>query len=129
MQRPDTADMAFDTDNLYREELYTDQKLGTLRKLIPITRRGEEDTSRAVVFQGQAQMMTPAGVLPLTFDIPASNLEEACAGFSRGAEQAMKETMEELQEMRRQAASSIMVPGQGGGMPPGFGGGPGKIQL
>ncbi len=43
--------------------------------------------------------------------------------------------MRELQEMRRQSASSLVLPGQGGGggfgpggVPPGLGGG-GKIQM
>jgi nitrogen fixation/metabolism regulation signal transduction histidine kinase len=57
--------------------------------------------------------MTPAGVLPLSFEIEATNLAEACAGFAEGAKMAFEETMKELQEMRRQQASSIVIPEAG----------------
>jgi len=70
----------------------------------------------------------PAGVLPLSFEIEAKNLAEACAGFSDGAKVAFEETMKELQEMRRQQASSIVIP-QGGLPPTGGMPGGGKIQM
>jgi len=37
--------------------------------------------------------------------------------------------MRELQEMRRQASSSLVIPQAGAGLPPGGLGGGGKIQL
>ena len=82
------------------------------------------------LFVGQAQIMTPAGVLPLSFEIPAMNLAEACAGFADGAKVAVEETMRELQEMRRQQASSIVIPEAGAAAALGQGGPPrGKIQF
>ena len=113
---------------LYLEEMFTDQKIGTIRRLIPVNEEGQPDTNRPTLFYGQAQMMTPAGPIPLNFELEAKTLGEACAGFSEGANKALEHTMEELKEMRRQQASSIVVPGQ----EPGFGGGipgGGKIQL
>jgi len=73
--------------------------------------------------------LTPAGALPLNFEIPAQTLAEAVAGFGPAAKIAVDETMEELREMQRQAASQIVVPK--GGMDPGaLGGmGGGKIQM
>jgi hypothetical protein len=76
--------------------------------------------------------MTPAGALPLSFEIPAKSLAEACGGFADAARVAFEETMKELQELRRQQASSIVVPDAGtasaltgqGGLPP-----RGKIQI
>mgnify|MGYP003959629497 FL=1 len=103
-----------DAANLYREELFTDRTVGTIRSMIPVTPNGEADPARATVYQGAAQMMTPAGALPLNFEIDAKDLSEACEKFAECAAEAMEETFKELQEMRRQQASSIVVPGQGG---------------
>ena len=108
-----------DGDNLYREESLTDRRVGTLQRLTPVTASGEDDPSRAVVFTGSTQLMTPMGALPLNFEIEASSLEEALAGYNAAAQQAMVQTLEELQEMQREQASGLVVPGQGGG-----GGGP-----
>ena len=108
-------EMNMDVANLYREEIYTDQKIGTIRVMTPVTANGERDDARAVQYVGQAQMMTPAGALPLTFELAVDNLADAVAGFGDGAKQAMEDTMRELQEMRRQQASQIVVPGQDGG--------------
>ena len=105
-----------DPNNLYREELYTDAKVGAIRTMIPVKVDGSSDTSRETVFQGSAQMMTPAGALPLNFEIAADSLLEACEKFSEGAAAAMEETLKEIQEMRKQQASSIVVPGQEGSM-------------
>ena len=118
-------DLNMDTDSLYREEVITDQKIGTIRQLIPVTADGETDPARPVMFVGSAQMMTPAGALPLSFRLEASNVAEAVAGFGEAATQALEHTLQELQEMQRQSASSIVVPGQGQGQggPGGFGGG------
>ena len=116
-------EIKLDIENLYREEVFTDHKVGTLRRMIPVTTEGEVDTNRDVVFIGQAQMMTPAGALPLNFELEASSLSEALEKFSTEAQVCLERTLEELREMQRQQASSIIVPGQGGqgGMPQGGG--------
>jgi hypothetical protein len=56
-------------------------------------------------------------------------LEEAAKGFAPAASVAIERTMQQIQEMRRQQASQLVVPQ--GGMP-NLGGGPrggGKIQI
>ena len=116
-------DLKMDTDSLYREEVITDQKIGTIRQMIPVTAEGDTDPARSVMFVGSAQMMTPAGALPLSFKLEATNIAQAVAGFGDAAKQALEHTLQELQEMQRQAASSIVVPGQGPGGPGGLGGG------
>ena len=119
-----------DSDDLYREDVYSDRKVGTIRVMTPVKRDGSPDPARAAVFVGQAQIMTPAGVLPLSFEIEARNLSEACAGFADGAKVAFEETMKELQEMRRQQASSIVIPEAGAAAALGQGAPPrGKIQF
>jgi hypothetical protein len=102
-----------DVNDLWREDTFTDRKVGTIRVMTPVKSDGSADPSRQATYVGQAQVMTPAGVLPLSFEIPARNLAEACAGFSDGAKIAFEETMQELQEMRRQQASSIVIPDAG----------------
>lgn len=118
--------------DLYLEEIFTDRRVGTIQRLTPVDAEGRPDSGRVVTYVGQAQMMTPAGALPLSFEIPAASLSEAVEGFGTAAERAVQETMQRLQEMRREAAGSIIVPesggaGLGGGLP-GIPGG-GKIRM
>jgi len=110
----------FDGADLYKEEVFTDRKVGTIRVMLPVTADGEPDTSRGVIYTGQAQVMTAAGPMPLTFEIPGDTLGEACDNFGECAQQSIEETAAKLEEMRREQASSIYVPGQEDG---------GKIQL
>lgn len=116
-----------DAASLYREEIVTDRKVGTIRMMTPLKSDGTVDGGRAVIYMGEAQIMTQAGPLPITFDIEAKTLLEAVDKFGPAAKEAIERTVRELQEMRRQAASSIVVPQ---GPVPGLGGGGGgKIQL
>lgn len=117
--------LRMNADDLYREEIFTDQRVGTLRRLTPVTSDGSEDSSRPVRYLGQSQMMTPMGALPLSFEIEADSLQQAIEKYADEAKKAVEHTLEELKEMRRQAASQIVVPeggGGGGGM-----GGPGGM--
>jgi hypothetical protein len=105
----------FDQSGLYREDSFTDRKVGSIRQLTPVTITGERDESRPVLYMGATQVMTAAGPVPLNFDIPGETLEDASANFGSAAEQAVEEMAARLEEMRREQASSIVVPGQGGG--------------
>ena len=133
-QKPDDRDPKMDAATLYKEEIVTDRKVGTIRMLTPIKKDGTTDSSRAVIYIGEAQLMTNVGTLPINFELDAQTLEEAVGKFSDAAKEAVERTMKDLQEMRRQAASQIVVPQGGmgglggmggpGGVPPG-----GKIQI
>lgn len=109
-------DIRMDAGELYREEVFTDRRVGTIHRMIPVKPDGSEDPEREERWVGQAQMMTPAGALPLHFELKATNLEEAVAEFGKEAEKAAEEAMDRLKELRREAASSIYTPDQGGGM-------------
>jgi hypothetical protein len=118
--------------DLYSEEMFTDRRVGTIQRLTPVTAAGARDDGRPVLYVGQAQVMTPAGALPLSFEIPAASLAEAVEGFGAAAEKAVQETMQRLQEMRREAAGSIILPEAGGAaVPSGMPGAPGggKIRM
>ena len=107
-------DMGMDANALFREEVFTDGKVGTIRCMTPVTAAGQPDGDRSVIYSGQTQLMTPAGALPLNFEIDADSLAAAVEKFAEHAAVALEETMEELKEMRRQQSSSIVVPGQPG---------------
>jgi hypothetical protein len=103
-----------DATTIYREETFTDRKVGTIRRLSPVTPDGGVDTTRPVIFVGQAQVMTPMGALPISFELEAVTLDAAVEKFGPAAELAVRETMRELQEMRREQASSLVIPDAAG---------------
>lgn len=128
--QPDLPDIKLDPASLYREEVFTDRRAGTIRKLVPIAANGEPDSSRASLFSGQTQLLTPAGVLPLSFEIDAKTLEEALQKFPEGVKAALEQAIEEAREMRREAGSRIVVPDVGAaGVGPGPAAGGGKIKF
>lgn len=131
-QKPEErmAEPKMDPQALYREEIYTDRRVGTLRMLSPVKKDGSPDGTRKVVYIGEAQLLTSVGALPVTFEIEAKSLEEAVGKFAEVAKDAVERAVKDLQELRRQAASSIVVPqgGMGGLGPVGIPGG-GKIQI
>ena len=121
-------EIKIDPKALYLEEIFTDRRVGTIRRLTPVGKDGARDQGRALLYVGETQVLTPAGALPIAFEIGAGSLEEAADKFGQLAKEAIERTVKELQELRRQAASSIVIPQ--GGMPPAGGmGGGGKIQM
>lgn len=119
-----SADM--DAANLYTEEIVTDRKMGTIHVLTPITPEGAKDPTRAPIFTGEVQIMTQMGPLPISFDIPAASVAEAVSKYGEAAKEGVRQTLERLQEMRREAVSKIVTPGSPGfGVPPSSG----KIQM
>jgi hypothetical protein len=127
--QPDLPEVKLDPASLYQEEIFTDRRAGTLRRLTPIKADGSPDPSRTVLFSGQTQLLTPAGVLPLGFEIEAATLQEALDKFPEGVKMALEQAIEEAREMRREQASRIVVPDVGGAnVGPGPAGG-GKIKF
>jgi hypothetical protein len=124
-QETGMPDIQVDRDGLYREEVFTDRKAGTLRRLLPVTAKGEADATRPVLYSGQTQLLTPGGVLPLAFEIDASTLDEALTRFPAAVHVALEQAIEEAREYRRETASRIVVPEVGAGAIPGGG----KIKL
>jgi len=128
--QPDMPEVKLDPASLYQEEIFTDRHAGTIRRLKPITVDGAPDPTRPVLFSGQTQLLTPAGVLPLVFEIDATTLNEAVTRFPEGVKVALEQAIDEAREMRREAASRIVVPDVGGGqIGPGPSGGGGKIKF
>lgn len=127
-----TPDPQMDVDGLYQEDTITDRKVGTIRRLTPIRPDASVDPDRPVLYVGQAEIMTNMGPVPINFEIEGASLQEAVGNFSVAAAEAVERTVQQIQEMRRQAASQLVVPqggmpNLGGGGMPGMGGG--KIQI
>ena len=61
--------------------------------------------------------------MPLSFEIQATSLAEAVEAYGDAAQEGVDRAMREIQQMRRESQSSIVIP-DSGAMPP-----PGKIQL
>ena len=114
------SEIEVDKTNLYREELYTDLKIASIRVLTPVKVDGAIDTSRPVLYSGETQLMSQMGPVPVHAPIDAANLEEAITKFPEAVNQAVERLMEEAREIQRREASRIVVPGQ----PP-----PGKLTL
>jgi hypothetical protein len=112
-------ELQVDLKNLYREEMFTDLKTGTIRRLTPVTAEGTPDSSRKAMFVGQTQVMTRAGPLPLDFELPGDSLEQAAKAFPAAVQKAVQEMVEQARELQREQASSLILPGQG----------PGKIHM
>jgi hypothetical protein len=122
-------------DDLYREETFSDRRAGTIVRLTPVKADGSRDDRRKEAYVGQAQMLTPVGTIPLSFPLEADTLTAAIDKFPEAAKAAIERTIDELKELRREAASGIVIPESGVG---GFGGpaggrggvpGGGKIRL
>lgn len=137
-QRPDDRMMEpkMDPNALFLEEVFTDRRVGTIRRLTPVDGKGMADRTKPVMYVGETQVMTSVGALPISFEIEATDLADAASKFGAEAKDAIERTVRDLQEMRRQAASSIVVPQGGMGGMGGLGGlggggvsGGGKIQL
>ncbi len=114
----DGRQASMESTQIYREETFTDRKVGTIRRLTPVAADGATDSARPVIYVGQAQVMTPMGAVPISFELDAVSLNVAIEKFGAAAEEAVHQTMRELQEMRREQASSLVIPDAAGGSLP-----------
>ena len=115
MSSPLANELGMDSSSLYREEVYTDRRVGTIKKLVPVMSTGADDTQKAVLYVGQAQLMSPMGPIPISFDIEADNLADAVNQFAQVAQDAAEKTVKDLQELQRDSTSGLMIPESGGG--------------
>ncbi len=105
-----TNDIAVDTEQLYREEIITDLRVASIRRLSPIKVDGSPDPSRETIYTGQTQLMSQMGPVPVQCRIEAASLEEAAAKFPEAMKEAIERLVEEAREMQRREASRIVVP-------------------
>ena len=114
------VDFTIDKDNLYREESFTDLKVGSIRRLVPVKPDGTDDPGRTPIFVGHTQLMSPEGPLPIQSRLSANTIEEAMDIFPGAMKQALGEVIDRIQEMQQQQQqqdrqnddSRIIMPGR-----------------
>src|SRR5258708_13495245 len=110
MAAENTPELKMDPANLYREEICTDRKIGTIRVMTPVKSDSSVDAGRKVIYVGETQLMTPVGALPLAFEVEAQSLGEASVKFAEAAAVPAERAVRECQQMPQQQSSSILIP-------------------
>ena len=116
-----------DLDNLHREDVFSDMRLATIRRMQPINHDGSHDPSRPTTYIAETTIVSQLGPIPVQSPLAADSLKDAFEKFPEAIKAAVERLSERAQEMRREEASRIVVPGSmpdmGGGGRPGGGGG------
>jgi hypothetical protein len=108
-------DLQVDAANLYREEVFSDLRVATIRRLTPVLADGSVDPSRTMMFSAETQILTPQGLVPVHAPVEATSLSEAIERFPAAIQAGLDRMIEEAREMRRQSASRIVTPQEVGG--------------
>jgi len=105
------SEIKLDITNLYKEEVFTDLRVGSLKQLTPVTKEGDRDLARPIVFVGETQLMSQVGPLPVQTHIEAENLQGAIERFPAAIQAAVEAMIDEVKEHQRKEMSRIVVPG------------------
>lgn len=105
------SEIKLDPKNLYREEVFTDLRVGSIKQLTPVAADGSRDLSRPMVFLGETQLMSQMGPLPVQARIEADTLAAAIEGFPAAVQAAVEAMIDEVKELQRREMSRIVVPG------------------
>jgi hypothetical protein len=105
------SEIKLDEKNLYKEEVFTDLRVGSLKQLTPVTKEGDRDLARPMVFIGETQLMSQVGPLPVQTRIEAENLQAAIERFPAAIQTAVEAMIDEVKEHQRKEMSRIVVPG------------------
>ena len=118
-EHKNAVDFKVDRSNLYREESFTDLKVGSIKRLTPVRPDGSEDKTRKKIFVGQTNIVTPQGPLPIQGTIQAKELQQAIKKFPEAMEAAMERLIEQVKEHQEkekgrveESESRIIVPGR-----------------
>ena len=91
-EHQESTDLKLDRGNLYKEETFSDLKIGMVKRMTPVKSDGSVDKTRKAVFVAHTSLMTPGGPLPLQAVIQAKDLQQAIKKFP----DAMKAAMDRL---------------------------------
>lgn len=105
------SEIKLDHKSLYREEVFTDLRVGSLKQLTPVTSDGSRDLGRPMTYVGETQLMSQMGPLPVQAAIEADNLQEALERFPAAIQRAVEAMISEVKELQRKEMSRIVVPG------------------
>ncbi|HEY2773167.1 MAG TPA: hypothetical protein VGK20_03840 [Candidatus Binatia bacterium] len=103
-------DLKVDADNLYREEVFSDLRVATVRRLTPVRADGSDDPGRPTMFSVETQILTPQGLVPVHAPVEAKTLAEAIEKFPAAIQAGLDRMIEEARELRRQSANRIVTP-------------------
>lgn len=103
-------DLKVDADGLYKEEVFSDLRVATIRRLTPVRADGSTDEGRPMIFSAETQIMTPQGMVPIHATVDAATLAEAVEKFPAAIQAGLDRMIEEAREMRRQSANRIVTP-------------------
>ena len=92
--------LKLDGNNLYREESFTDLKVGAIRKLTPVTNDGSLDESRDSIFMAHTQLMASDGPFPVSCLIKTKTLPEAIEKFPEEMSREVKKVMDAAQKAK-----------------------------
>jgi len=105
-----TDELRMDAGSLYREETFTDLKVGSIRRLTPVTADGQPDPGKPVRYIAQTQLMSQMGPLPVQAAIEATSLKDAIDKFPQAIQEAVDELVAEARELQRKEMSRIVAP-------------------
>lgn len=108
-------DIKVDASNLYREEVFSDLKVATIRRLTPVTVDGADDPARSTIWSVETQILTPQGLVPVHAPVEAASLAEVIERFPAAIQAGLDRMIEEAREIRRQSANRIVTPQEVGG--------------
>lgn len=114
LEQPDRMEFGVDVENLYREDVFTDIRAATIRRMVPVRIDGSQDHSRKTVFMGFTQLVTEKGMIPLNFAIPAKTLKEAVESFPDALQTTVARMVEEAKKREKEESSRIILPGSQG---------------
>ncbi len=110
MERQPEMGARVDSENLYREDVFTDIRAATIRRMVPVNPDGSQDHKRKTVFMGFTQLVTEKGMLPINFSIPAKNLKEALDAFPAALQDTVNRMVEEAKKREQEESSRIILP-------------------
>ena len=115
------TELKLDRNNLYKEETFSDLKVGMIKRMTPVKSDGTVDKNRFAGFVHHTSLMTPGGPLPLQAVIQAKDLQQAIKKFPEAMTAAMDRLAEEAKKYQEQQQqdnriekpdSRIIVPGR-----------------
>ncbi|QTA85637.1 cytoplasmic protein [Desulfonema magnum] len=108
--RMNMNEIRMDGNNLYREEAYTDLRVGSIRRLTPVKADGSPDETRETIFFGHTQLISPNGPLPIQCSLEGKTIEEAIKNFPEAVNETVERMIAEAKEQQQKEDSRIIVP-------------------
>ena len=104
------TELKIDRSNLFKEETYTDLKVGIVKCMTPVKADGTVDKTRKSVFVGQTSLMTPNGPLPIQAVIQAKELQQAIKKLPETMQASIERLAEEARKYQEQENANIEKP-------------------